>query len=342
MERQVAELASTYLENPRPTGSDNIRATCPLCESKRSFIMSTQHGGWICFSCNESGSFTAFLYKVAGMTRKRVDEALSELRLPPPVSAKAKAKRETKAEWSLLPEWLLGAYDEVPQSLIDKGFEEDILRAHDVGTDVKNKRITFAIRDVLGRLVGISGRATTEFQIPRYKVYDARPPNRVSGQKAGELHGVVEHYVPDNRKHLYGLHTVYPERFFRPEENTSTPLILTEGYKSTLWLRQLGFPHTLGLQGSSLSATQRRQLTRLRGPYYIMLDNEPGKGFPDRKRRCAAVDIARDLRTSGRAYICLYDEERPLRAAPDDIETADEIHFMINNAKSLARLAIGI
>ena len=337
MERQVQELAATYLIGAKPTGSDGLRATCPLCDSKRAFIISTKNGGWICFSCNESGSLTSFLYRVAKLTRKQVDRAMANLRLPPPVSHRTKAKQALREGWSLLPEYILGAYDHIPQSLVDDGFTEETLAAHDVGTDVVNKRITFAIRDYLGRLVGISGRATTDWQIPRYKVYDARPPNPASGRKAGELYGVVERYVPDNRKHLYGLNSVFPERFFKPEESPS-PLVITEGYKSTLWLRQHGFRHAVGLQGSSLSEMQQRQLTRLRGPYFIMLDHEPGKGFPDRNGFCAAVRIARQLRRSGRALICLYDEERPLKTAPDDIKDPEELNHMIQTAKPIGHL----
>lgn len=334
MESQVRDLASTYLDQAKTTGADGIRATCPLCDSKRAFIISTSHGGWICFSCNESGSLVSFLYKVAGLGRKQVDRAMSGLRIPPPVSASLRAKKSVNEGWSLLPEYILGAYDNVPQSLVDLGFTEDTLRDHDVGHDLVNKRITFAIRDMLGRLVGISGRATTDWQIPRYKVYDAAPPSQ--SRKAGELYGVVDKYKPDNRKHLYGFHSVYPRRFFNPDENRS-PLIINEGYKGTLWLRQLGFPDAVGLQGSTISDVQLRQLGRLQGPYYIMLDNEPGKGYPDRNGFCAAINIARKLRRSGRTFICLYGD-RPIKTAPDNLQTHEEIQQIINQSKTVGQL----
>jgi DNA primase len=270
------------------------------------------------------------------MTRKQVDRAMTNLRLPPPVPQRLRNKRAVSEGWSLLPEYILGAYDTIPQDLVNQGFSEETLSSHDVGVDRKNSRITFAIRDMLGRLVGISGRAMNDWQIPRYKVYDARPPNPASGQRAGELYGVVDRYIPDNRKHLYGFHSVYPERFFRPSEE-QPPLIITEGYKSTLWLRQLGFLHAVGLQGSSLTEVQLRQLGRLRGPYFIMLDHEPGKGFPDRNGHCAAVSIARQLKTSGRVLICLY-EEKPTGTAPDDLREPQEINHMIQNSKTIGQI----
>ena len=298
--------------------------------------MSTEHGGWKCFSCEESGSITTFLYKVGRLTRKQVDRAVGTLRVAPRLSDRAKRKMDVKEEWTVLPEYILGAYDHTPQSLIDQGFSPEILQAHDVGIDRRNDRITFPVRDVLGRLVAISGRASNDWQIPRYKVYDAVSPS--STRKAGELYGVVDRYIPHNRDHLYGLHTVYPERFFEPDKEHS-PLIITEGYKSTLHLRQVGFTHAVGLQGSSLTAMQLRALTKMRGPYYLMLDNEPGKAYPDRKGRCAAVHILRQLRRSGRAFLCMYDEERPVRTAPDDIKDPQELHYMIQHAMTLGQIA---
>lgn len=337
MEAQINKLASTYLSNVRPTGDKNLRAQCPLCDSSRAFIISTRHGGWLCWSCGEKGSLVGLL-KHVGLSRKQIDRAVGVLRIPPPISAKAQRRKQLREGWSVLPEYILAAYDHPPTDLLGSGFDEALLKRHDVGLDEKNNRITFALRDMLGRLVGISGRAREDWQIPRYKVYDASPPKPPPNpRKAGELYGVVEGYVPDNRKHLYGFHDVYPERFHRVEEQ-QPPLVISEGYKSTLWLRQLGFHHAVGLQGSSMTQQQRRHLGKLRGPYYIMLDNEPGKGFPDRKGRCAAVEIARHLRKSGQVYICLYPEEMPIGTAPDDVTEPEVLTTMVLEAKTLGQL----
>ena len=340
MEAQVRKVASAYLDNIRPTGEDGLRASCPFCDSSRSFIISLRNGLWLCYSCGERGALVTLLRQM-GMSRKQVDRVTRDLRLPPPLTDKQRRRKAIKEGWSLLPEYLLGVYDHTPQELVDVGFDEELLAAHDVGVDAKNDRITFAIRDTLGRLTAISGRARSDSVFPRYKVYDAEPPNLPPRppphRAAGEFYGVVDNYVPDNRKHLYGLKTVYPERYFEPHKS-HPPLIISEGYKSTLWLRQMGFPHTVGLQGSSMTPAQQRQLGKLLGPYFIMLDNEAGKGFPDRNGRCAAVDIAHSLRRSGWVFICLYDEGRPVGTAPDDIQDQDEIQSMVEGAKTLGQL----
>lgn len=340
MEAQVQKIASAYLDSVRPTGEDSLRATCPFCESSRAFVISTRSGLWLCYSCGARGALPTFL-KLLGMTRQQIDRMTADLRLPPPLTQRQKQKKALKEGWSVLPEYILGAYDHTPQELVDIGFDAELLRAHDVGVDEKHNRITFAIRDIMDRLVAISGRARTDATFPRYKVYDAEPPNLPPKppphRAAGEFYGIVDNYVPDNRKHLYGFHTVYPMRYFEPTQAHS-PLIITEGYKSTLWMRQMGFPDTVGLQGSSLTSAQLRLLGRIRGPFYILLDNESGKAFPDRKRSCAAVDIARALQRSGRAFICLYDERRPIGTAPDDINDKEELQAMVQGAKTLGQL----
>lgn len=340
MEAQIEKVASAYLDNVRPSGEDGIRATCPFCESARSFVMSLRNGLWLCYSCGEKGALVTFMRQV-GMTRKQIDRITSGIRSDEPLTQQQKTRRMLRQGWSVLPEYLLGAYDHTPQELVDLGFDPGLLRAHDVGVDEIHNRITFAVRDPLGRLAAISGRARSDSTFPRYKVYDASPPNLPPRppphRAAGEFYGVVKDYVPDNRKHLYGMHTVYPSRFFEPAGD-HPPLVITEGYKSTLWCRQLGLTHAVGLQGSSMTPSQQRQLGKLLGPYYIMLDNEAGKAFPDRNGRCAAVDIAQSLRRSGKVFICLYGEGRPVGSAPDDIREPEELTQMVLEAKTLGQL----
>jgi hypothetical protein len=279
------------------------------------------------------------LLRLIGLTAKQVDRAVENMNLLPPMSKRLQRRRMLKQTHALLPEYILGAYEGIADELLEAGFDAETLRKHDVGIDAENFRITFAIRDSLGRLAGISGRARGDWQIPRYKVYDSTPPDptRSPPKSAGEFYGVVDNYVPDNRSHLYGFNDVFPERFFKPDE-PQPPLIITEGYKSTLWMRQLGYPHTVGLQGSSMTSPQQRMLGRLRGPYYLMLDNEPGKAFPDTKRRCAAIDIARRLRRSGQVYLCSYPKEVPEGTAPDDIRSAETISQVLETAATIGQL----
>ena len=102
MEAQVKQIASTYLEGVRPTGHDGLRAKCPICGSKRAFVISMTHGGWICWSCGETGALVTLLQHF-GMTRKQIDRTIGDLRLPPPLSDRLKRRKSLQEGWSLLP-----------------------------------------------------------------------------------------------------------------------------------------------------------------------------------------------------------------------------------------------
>ena len=324
MESQVQHIANKYLQNVRPTGENNLRATCPLCESSRAFIINQDTGLWICFSCEARGAIVQLLYKL-GFTRKQVDQLVQKTDFIPKIPDYVRRKTEMKEDWSILPEYVLSSYDECPTRLLDAGFEMDFLQEQDVGFDRIENRITFSIRDYLGRLVGVSGRAHYDSQYPRYRVYDQ------------VFEPIVPGYKALNRKHLYGFHEVYADRYFSPE-GTDIPIILVEGYKGCLWLKQMGFRHAVALQGSSLTQGQRRMLERVRGPKYILLDYEPGKSFSVRGRSCAAVRIAERLSNAGQAFLCQYPEGTEEGTSPDDL-SIEEAESIISNAKTIGHLS---
>jgi len=335
MDQQVRDIADRYLKNVRPSGTTDLRSLCPFHRGKvndRSFCISLRTGAWICFSddCRASGSVVQLLQRL-GLSDRLVDRFAQQANARPSLPMKLRRKLTVQENWTVLPEFILGSYKGAPEALLQKGFSQEVLEAFEVGFDRNNDRIIFPIRDHLGRLVAVSGRATSKSAFPRYKVYDAKPP-RPPRQKAGEFYGVVENYTPNNRRHLYGIHRVYPERYYRKSESVQ-PLVVTEGYKSTLWLHQLGFTHTLGLQGSSLTPAQQRTLSRMRGPIYVMLDNEPGKQYPDRKRRCAALKIAKQLRSSGLVLLCRYPDKKPPGTQPDSL-TLKEVQAAIERAET--------
>jgi len=344
MEAQVRRLADKYLKNTKATGDDDLRADCPLCGHGRTFVISLRYGVWTCFACHTGGGIVRLLGHL-GLTRKQVDRLVKELNLQPPVSRKYRVREKVvrPPEVTTLPEYILAAYDRCPLQLLEQGFTEETLRQHDVGYDQVHDRITFPIRDYMGRLVAISGRACEDGAIPRYKVYDT-DKDRAKNGTGGELCDLVDSYRPANREHLYGYDEVFPKRFYKPTERG--PLIIVEGFKARMWLRQLGFEDVVALMGYSLTRSQRLLLGKLRGPYYVMLDHEPGKSWPDERGYCAAVKISEHLFKLGRTYLCLYpgwtDEDpytqKPNGTSPDDL-TREEVDYMVKNAKTLAQLA---
>ncbi len=323
MESQVQYITNKYLQNVRPTGEGNLRATCPFCGSKRAFIVNLDTGLWICFSCSLRGALPQLLYKL-GFTRKQVDRLVTKDDLMPKASEFTRRKAELREDWEVLPEYVLSSFDECPIQMLNLGFDMEFLKEQDIGFDKRENRITFPIRDYKGRLVGVSGRAHNGVQYPRYKVYDE------------VFKDIAPGYVPLTRKHLYGFHEVYAATYFSAPDDL-LPIIIVEGYKGCLWLKQMGYTHTVALQGSSLTRDQQRMLERVRGPKYILLDNEPGKSFSDRPGGSAADKIAERLSRTDRAFLCQYPEHMEVGTSPDDL-TVEEAESIINNAKTTGHL----
>ncbi len=337
MSSPVQLLAEQYLSNVKPSGRGNFRAACPFHSSSsasRSLYVWGNSGSWTCFGCDAGGSLPGLLYRL-GLKREQVDKVLQGVRYDTwKPESESKRNRLVRDEWDVLPEFILGAWDWCPQRMLWWGFTEDTLMDFEIGYDKVRERITFPIRDHMGRLAGVSGRAEPG-GFPRYKVYDASPP--IDGRKPGELYDVLDgkKYTPDNRMHLYGLHRFFGRRLLRPNED-HPPFILVEGYKGALWMRQNGFPHVVALQGSSITQHQEKLAGMVRGPKYVLLDHEPGKSLPDSRGRCSAYWITERLAKYGPAFVCQYPEGSEIGTSPDDLEE-EQLAALIRTATTTAQ-----
>ena len=117
--------------------------------------------------------------------------------------------------------------------------------------------------------------------------------------------------MPENNRFIYGLSTL----------DAVNPLVIVEGYKACLYLRQLGY-NSVALQGVYCTKGQLKQLQYLSTVIYIFLDFEPGKQFPDHKGRCAAERNLSRLQTVGPSFIVPYPEGVSEGTAPDDLNPA--------------------
>ena len=192
---QILEEIKNRLKNPRQTG-DSIRASCPFCGHHRAFIYNPSSGWFICFKCQERGNIRKLLTGLK-FDNKVIEMAVKRRQAFQPIPKSVRKKHA----WKTLPEYILDIYKTDKKVLPDQ-FTEASYSVSEVGFDKIEKRITFPIRDYLGELIGISGRATKDWQTPRYKVY---------------TYPSVPNYYPENRKHLYLLDQVYPKQFFTYE-----------------------------------------------------------------------------------------------------------------------------
>ncbi len=315
--KKVRDTINQHLKRVRPSGSNNIVALCPFHDDRSpSFSMSLVNGLFICFSCGAKGNFRQFLTQL-GMTPEEIKyhygqtlQTLKKNAPPPPDPTKPGVVMETNRH---IPEELLGVFNFCPLDLLDEGFEEKTLQAFQVGVDKKHERITYPIRDMHGHLVGISGRAMHEHQEPRYKVYDKEyqswdlPP-----------------YDTDKSACLWNAHDIYLRRRNSADND---PIVIVEGYKAAMWLRQAGVKDVVALMTADMSWAQRWILSRLGNRYIVMLDNNDAgvKG---------TINVTRELaRISQDVRIVEYEEDQPSDVPREDVltlvENATPYDFML-------------
>jgi DNA primase len=268
IQAEVQDIARKFLRKVKRSGPDDIMAICPFHlnadgteENRASFAMSLSTGLYFCHACKSKGNLFSFLKNI-GLTvdiierqyRFLIDSASSNLPPPPdPLRPKVFAMPEVN-------EAVLGLFDYCPTELINDGFFESTLRHFEVGYDKWYGRVTYPLRDLKGKLVGVMGRNPDGFT-PKYKVYTREYPTW----------GLPEVVEPDKRCVMWNADKVYPLLYFG--HNPNEPVVVVEGFKACMWVWQAGIRNVVALLGSYLSWEHRWMLERIGAPVYLFLDN---------------------------------------------------------------------
>jgi DNA primase len=210
---------------------ERFRAACPYHGGDNRTTFSIGRSGFFrCFKCEASGGMTELYAHLKNLSLAQAREALAGETLPVFYSMQAVtdklAKHTGQAEKGFLREAdivpYLGLY---PRYLLNRGFSKKSIRLFDIGYDETRSKIVLPVRNVEGRLVGITYRID-------YEDDDTQPAK----------------YWHDNFSkalHLYGLHLIRKER----------RIYLVEGQLDAVRMRQLGFP-AAAIMGSALSREQ--------------------------------------------------------------------------------------
>jgi DNA primase len=261
-ESDLVQLVRPYLQRIKISGSHELSALCPFphggkSDRNPSFSMSLKPenaGVFHCYSCKASGNLSMFLVR---MKMSRADAEM--LAKDVGASKRIGYKQVTTDERSFLPNSILGAYFRCPTELLEVGFSMSLLEEYEIGLDEQNNRITFPLRDIEGRLIGISGRSLDPDDMPRYLLYGSN-----------EMTGFPGYVIP-RKDFIWNLHRVYAR--LRKGEKIKE-LIIAEGFKVCLWLIQHGFKNTVALTGSSLTRAQQKLLEGLELDFLLALDND--------------------------------------------------------------------
>jgi DNA primase len=276
---EVLAIAEEYLENIRKSGVDGIKASCPFhpTDDPRgysiTFSMSLSRGVFFCFSCHKAGNLYQFL-KFIGEGHAHINRKYGLLvtELNKQNYSSSRNKKLVLTKNPAIPEHLLGLFDYCPLPLVEKGFSEDTLKHFEVGYDTWHERITYPLRDIEGKLVGVSGRSVDYWNRPRYKTYDSNE------YKTWDMH----YHAPNKGLLLWNIHNVYPEAMLTPP----APTIVVEGFKACMWVYQTGFTRVVATMGNLISRAQIQILERMSSSVVLLFDgNEAGIGGTERAGR---------------------------------------------------------
>lgn len=273
-----------------------VKFSCPFPnhahgDQDASAYMNTETTAWFCHGCHEKGNAIHFTAKLLGVSPLDAINMLRERYQPGGINMDAVSVREEvrkilDAKDDPLP--VLSSYDEglldefsidwheawearqktgsshpACDYMFDRGFEPDTLEQWDFGYDPKGDRVTFAVRDELGRLVGIKARA----------YYDRQPKYLILGDRAG-------------RRTRYGF-GCYPKSLvvFGMDKATewieillddqAAHLIVCEGELNAVALWQMGYRNAVAINGSDLSATQAKIIRAYADSVTVFFDDDP-------------------------------------------------------------------
>lgn len=318
MQDEVLEIARTFLTKVKRTGNDNIMAACPFHvwagpgHNPAPLTMSLSTGLYLCFSCGARGNMRSFLREMGlgwDVIQNQYKFLLESLTSREPELRNPLRPKHVLYDTSPLPYSLLGMFDYCPLRLIEEGFTEETLRLFDVGFDQTHGRITFPLWDLLGNLVGISGRAQSDADWPKYKVYE----------REYEVWQLPRHHT-EKRAILWNANRIFPSLRLR----TTPPLIVVEGFKAAMWLHQHGYPDVVALLGKRMTEEQQWLLELLGAEVYLLLDNDqPGQdGQADAGRKLAqTLPVVR---------MCTYKDID--KGQPSDL-TAEEVAHVLEGAE---------
>lgn len=323
IEDEVFQIADRLLRRAKRAGNSEMSALCPFHrkadgseEKHASFTMNLSKGVYYCHTCHERGNFRSFLrnmgvnHTVLHSQYSVIIEALQKNHVTPAFNPTRAKHIVTETP---LAESVLGLFDKCPLPMVDEAFkladddpvyDEALLRKHDIGFDEVHGRITFPLRDLIGNLMGISGRACDPSAWPRYKVYDNEYtafdlPAREQTKKSSIL---------------WNAHNVYPHIY---RGSSKERVVLVEGFKGCLWLLQAGIQNVVSLAGSSLSEYHVWILERMGAQVLLMFDNDFAGQSGLRK---SAPLLARSLDV----FIVNYEGRQPTNLSLEGVQSAVE------------------
>jgi len=261
------------------------RFSCPLpshegTDESPSCYMNDGTTAFFCHGCKGKGNAIHFTEQTLGVSRLEAIRMLRERYAPGSINPDARGMvQEVRKIWTppdnegeqpLLPETLIERYalrwDEAyyhwengnghpaTDYMLERGFDPLALDTWEFGYDETSDRVTFAVRDEQGRLVGFKARAH-DGRHPKYLVLGD------GGGKAAARYG-YERYFPS--RVVFGAHRVEP----------GSEVIVCEGELNAVAVRSCTGLPAVAINGSHFTGEQAMILRKIASKVTLYLDDD--------------------------------------------------------------------
>lgn len=306
--RTLEEVYSDYVIFSGSGNFPDMMAYCPFHgeepgSSTPSMCINLDTGSWICFAGCGGGGLEQFL-SWKGVPKHKIKDNIDNV-----IRTRQKKKRKQNG---CLNKAVLGILRSCPTSLVESGFDPNVLLEHDIGYDKKLKRITYPVFTRNNDLIAIVGRRT-DTTFGKYIPYTEK-----------ELKAMGLENTPQYEK---GQVFWRENKFFEIDtcQDRKEPVILCEGFKAAMWLYQHGYYNVMALMGTHVTEAHTKTLETLGKTVILCLDGDP-PGIKSTLKN--GYKLSRTLKV----LTCHYKHGA---TQPDDIKDENELHEMIENPISI-------
>lgn len=245
IEKAVLDLLNSQGVEVHAQSGTEVAIYCPFHDNHNSpaCYINTKTGLWQCFnpSCGKKGNFRQLYKHMTGKTYGR-EWILDPVNLQRELDLALVVKNDEELTTDSIEIDYESDQVNKLQTLIDRGYELDILEEFEIGYSSVKDRVVIPVRDPQYKLVGLIGRAIHDWQDPRY-LYN-------KGFKRADVLFNIQ-----NAKKYDGV-------------------IICEGSLDAIKIAQAGFKNVVATLGAKVSPNQVKMVKKYFDSIVVFSDND--------------------------------------------------------------------
>ncbi len=251
------KLGTTNIKN----NAEWIMSACPFAhythesgdDKRPSFGISLSAPSFYhCFGCSTKGPLSYFPTALAYYTKKDYSDLRRFILENENYNIKSYDSYDSNKKISAIPDNILDTFTKISDEILESVFmTRETATKYELLWDAKEERMLFPIRDNFDRLVTIRGRYMGKSSnVLKHKSYTELHPEGHDAKSFAIWYLMNEPLVPEK------------------------PLVLVEGYKDAILLKQVGVKNVWASLGSSIGKKQMEYLKKVTLPIIMFFDDD--------------------------------------------------------------------